>query len=201
MEAIAKNLQDEIDVRMVNLKDDDASAEGTQAIRLLVQKLHEAQGNSSLQLVVQALLRANNLATSHNKERTLSPDHVSLQCNPRASDRKENSSEGAPQRRRVPHSPVCASKRRRPSASSDSISSQSGNSERGRHRQWRRRSPSPPTSPPLSTESRESSSTPTRSSHKAHSHKRRKRTYRAWKRARKMEKFKEGGKNVSFLVL
>ena len=60
MEAIAKNLQDEIDVRMVDLKDDEASVEGTQAVRLLVQKLHEAQGNSSLQPVVQALMQANN---------------------------------------------------------------------------------------------------------------------------------------------
>ena len=200
MEAIAKNLQDEIDVWTVNLKDDKASLEGTQVVRYLVQNLQEAQGNSSLQPVVQALMRANNMSNPQNEERAPSPTHVSLQRNPRASDREENSSEGAPRRRRVPRSPVRAAKRHRPSRSSDSISSRSGNSERGRHRQRRRRSPSWPSSPSSSKKSRESYSSPTDSSHKAHSHKRRKRTYRAWKRAHKLEKFKEGGKNVSFLV-
>ena len=153
-EAIAKDRQDKIDVRMVDLKGDEASVEGTQAVRFLVQKLHEAQGNSSLQPVVQALMRASNLATSHNKKKVLSPYRVSLQRNPRVSDRKENSSEGAPQRRRVSRSPIRAAKRHRPSASSDSISSQSGNSERGRHCQRRRRSPSPPSSPPSLTKSK-----------------------------------------------
>ena len=47
MEAIAKNLQDEIDVQTVNLKDDEALMEGAQAVRYLVQKLQEAQGNAS----------------------------------------------------------------------------------------------------------------------------------------------------------
>ena len=151
-----------------------------------------------LQPVVQALMQANNTPNPPNEERAPSLTHVSLQRNPRASDYEENSSEGAPRRRRVPRSHVCAAKRRRPSRSNGCISSRSGNNERGRHRQRQRRSP--PSSPPSLRESRESYSTSTDSSRKAHSHKRRKRTYRAWKRARKLEKFKEGGKNISFLV-
>lgn len=65
---------------MVNLKDDESSMEGTQVVRFVVQ----AQGNSSLQPMVQE----NNLHTSYNEEKSLSPYEIFLQHNPSVSDRK-----------------------------------------------------------------------------------------------------------------
>ena len=117
---------------------------------------------------------------------------------PRDSDKEERSSEVASRRRRIPRSPNRASKRsRRPRPSPDSFLNE-GRSERGRHLQKRRRSPSPPSSSPPSSETPPSSSS-TGSSYKARSSRKRKGYYQAWKRAKKLETFKEGRKNITFL--
>ena len=64
---MSDNVQDPIDVHTINWKEDEASREGTQALRYLVQSLHDAQANPSLQPMVQALMRSNNILppTSH----------------------------------------------------------------------------------------------------------------------------------------
>ena len=61
------HVQDPVDVRTIDWKEDEASREGTQALRYLVQLLHDAQENPSLQPMVHALMRSNNLlpSTSH----------------------------------------------------------------------------------------------------------------------------------------
>ena len=61
------HMQESIDIRTINWKEDEASREGTQALRYLVQSLHDAQANPSLQPMVQALMISNNLlpSTSH----------------------------------------------------------------------------------------------------------------------------------------
>ena len=149
------NVQDPVDVRTINQKEDEASREGTQALRYLVQSLHDAQANPSLQPMVHALMRSNNLipSTSHvdaPSHMMVEPSHKGGQS-PKDSKKEEHSSEVAPQRRRIRHSPNCASKRsHHPSPSPDSFLNEE-RSERGRHSQKRRRSPSlPTTSPPSS---------------------------------------------------
>ena len=117
---------------------------------------------------------------------------------PRDSEKEEHSSKVAPQRRHIPHSPNLASKRScHLSQSRDSFLNK-GRSERGRHLQKRRRSPSPPSSSPHSYETLESSSS-IGSSYKACPTRKHKGSYQAWKRAKKLEAFKEGGKNITFL--
>ena len=52
---MSDNIQDHVDVRTINWKEDEASREGTQALRHLAQSLHDAQANPSLQPMVHAL--------------------------------------------------------------------------------------------------------------------------------------------------
>ena len=86
-------------------------------------------------------------------------------------------------------------KKRKNHSSRDSSSSTSGWSSHGRFRRKRKKSPSPPSSPSSSND--EVSSMPSSAPHKD-KHKRRK--HSAWKRSKKLQKFKEGGKNVTFLI-
>ena len=61
------HVQKSIDICTISWKEDETSREGTQALRYLVQSLHDAQTNPSLQPMVHALMRSNNLlpSTSH----------------------------------------------------------------------------------------------------------------------------------------
>ena len=119
---------------------------------------------------------------------------------PKDSDKEEHSFEVAPQRRCIPCSPNHASKRsHHPSTSPNSFLNE-GRSERGRHLQKRRRSPSPPSSFPPSMESKESSSS-MGSSYKVRSSQKCKGFYHAWKRARKLETFKKGVRILPFFCM
>ena len=60
------NMQEPTDVCTINWREDEASREGTQALRYLVQSLHDAQANPSLQPMVQVLMRSNNLLPPKN---------------------------------------------------------------------------------------------------------------------------------------
>ena len=147
-------------------------------------------------------MRSNNLLppTSHvdAPSHTAEPSHKGGQS-PQDSEKEEHSFEVAPQRRQIPHSPNHASKRSRcPSPSPNSFLNEE-RSERGRHSQKRRSSPSPPTTSPPSSDMQESSSSSLGSPYKARPTRKRKGSYKAWKRARKLETFKEGGKNITFL--
>ena len=50
----------------MNLAEDDASAQGTRALRLMVQKIHEAQGNPSLRPTLQSLFMAHDMTLLNN---------------------------------------------------------------------------------------------------------------------------------------
>ena len=56
-----KNMQEPFYVHTINWREDEASMEGTQALRYLVQSLHDAQIDTSLQHMVQVLMRSKNL--------------------------------------------------------------------------------------------------------------------------------------------
>ena len=64
---MSDHVQESVDIRTINWKEDEASREGTQALRYLVQPLHDAQANPSFQPMVHVLKRSNNLlpSTSH----------------------------------------------------------------------------------------------------------------------------------------
>ena len=151
--------------------------------------------------MVHALMISNNLlpSTSHVD----APSHMVESSHkggrsPKDSEKEEHLSEAAPWRRQIPRSPNRASKRSyHPSPILDSFLNEE-RSERGRHSQKRRRSPSPPSSSPPSTDTLESSSS-TGSYYKARSSRKCKGFYQAWRRAKKLETFKEGGKNITFL--
>ena len=49
--------EEEVDLRALNLKDDEASTQGTLAVRYLVRKLQEAKSNPMLAPMVQALMK------------------------------------------------------------------------------------------------------------------------------------------------
>ena len=49
--------QEEVDLRALNLKDDEASTQGTLAVRYLVRKLQEAKTNPVLSPMVQDLMK------------------------------------------------------------------------------------------------------------------------------------------------
>ena len=93
-------------------------------------------------------------------------------------------------RRRPQCSPNRSSRRRRCSPSYNSSSSSEDETRHPRHK--RRTSPTPPSSSPTSSSMASSSrSKPKRRGHQ--------RLHPAWKHSRRMEKFKEGGKNITFL--
>ena len=58
---MSNNIYEPINVHTINWREYEASREGTQALRYLMQSLHDAQTNPSLQPMVQALMRSNNL--------------------------------------------------------------------------------------------------------------------------------------------
>ena len=98
-----------------------------------------------------------------------------------------------PRRRRPQCSPHRSSRRRCHSPSYSSSSSPSEDKDERRHPRHKiRRSPTPPSSSPSSS----STATSSRSKPKRRCHRR---SHPAWKRSRRMEKFKEGGKNITFL--
>ena len=97
---MSDNVQDLVDIRTINWKEDEASREGTQALRYLVQLLHDAQDNPSLQPMVHALMRSNNLlpSTSHVD----APSHMMVEPShkggrsPKDLEKDEQSSEVSP---------------------------------------------------------------------------------------------------------
>ena len=92
-------MEDQIDVHTINWWEDEVSMEGTHSLWKLVHTPQEAQMNPSLQSMVQALMRSNNLLPPSNEEapnqvHTSSPKSVhALQ----ESEQDETSFEVAPQ--------------------------------------------------------------------------------------------------------
>ena len=100
--------EEEVDLRALNLKDDEASTQGTLVVRYLVWKLQEAKSNPTLAPMVQALMHSTNLLPRRNQ--IDAPNQVVESSrkggrSPKDFDKEEHSSKVAPRRRRVPHSP------------------------------------------------------------------------------------------------
>ena len=64
---MSDNMQEPIDLCTINQRKDEASMDGTQALKYLVQSLHDAQTNPSLQPMMQALMHSNNLIPPNNQ--------------------------------------------------------------------------------------------------------------------------------------
>lgn len=82
--------EDVIDLQALNLKDDEATAEGTRAVRYLVRRLQEAQANPVLGPTVQALMRSNNMESVHPPK---SPQRESVSRQGREDESKEEGRE------------------------------------------------------------------------------------------------------------
>ncbi|MCO5578291.1 hypothetical protein L7F22_032131 [Adiantum nelumboides] len=115
---------------------------------------------------------------SREREESESQDESMEDVAPRR--RRAQSSPTPTKRKRSPHSPHCRESKREEKSS--------------RKKKERKRSPSSPSSPSSSSDegSGYSSQEKQRRGHR--------RSYAAWKRSSKLKKFKEGGKNISFLT-
>ncbi|MCO5594398.1 hypothetical protein L7F22_048428 [Adiantum nelumboides] len=211
----------QLDWQEIHLSEDEASAQGTHAVHFLVQKVEKAQNNSLLRPMLNNLMRAHGLQLLNYEPPTQDPtfQEVLNEGNTRE-EREDHSQDDAssgrsrsPSRRtrrplkrednslrnRVQES---GSKRRRfPSREVSSSPSPRGRKrERERHARRRhksKRTPSPSSSPSKRSSFSSSSSSDGYSS-SGHHKRRRHDTYRAWKRSRKLQKFKEGGKSITF---
>ena len=193
----------------LNLEEDEASAEGTKALRFMVEKIHQAQYNPNLRPMVQSLFRSHELVLipEERAERIpgLQSNHVeeltTERGNRRDTDPPEVHSSRSPRPERRPLKRVPpsederSSKRRRPSSSPYPTPTRRRRTERGRTQARRRRSPTPSSSP--SSSSSYDRTSRGEETHARRTHGRRVRPERAWKRA---HKFKEGGKSVTFLT-
>ena len=213
-----------LNLNAMDFANDDVTEEGTKAIRYLTSRLQEAQSNPRLCAIVYEQMQARALFPQVQQERASSLERRELptregpnedqrssperrrRSNAREASRAQGrgrrndanggsvthgqSNEDVPPRRRPQRSPNRSSRRRRRSPSYSSSSSSEDKRRHPRHK--RRRSPTPPSSSPTSSSTASSSkSKPKRRGHR--------RSHPAWKRSRRMEKFKEGGKNITFL--
>ena len=203
---------DQVNWQELNLGNDEATAEGTRALRFLAEQVQLAQNNQLLRPQLQNLFRAHGFELNANERDYQEMPHLveepengieqemqdveSPQHRSSRSPRRDRRPLERPQQRREEgdHHRNTDNRRKRQRSSSSSRSpspSRRRGRERGRERQRRRRSPSPSESP----ESSDSPGERRRSREPRRRH--RVRPERAWRRARK---FKEGGKNVTFLT-
>ena len=193
----------------LNLEEDEASVQGTKALRFMIEKIHQAQYNPNLRPTVQSLFKAHELVLIPEERAERLPlsqgNHVDELTTERGNNRetdppqRRSSRSPRPARRPLEREPPSederSSKRRQPSSSPSPNPTHRRGSERGRTHARRRRSPSPSSSPSSSSTSDKTSSEEVE--HARRTNGRRVRPQRAWKRA---QKFKEGGKNVTFLT-
>ncbi|MCO5581208.1 hypothetical protein L7F22_035086 [Adiantum nelumboides] len=221
-----------------NFRDDEGSAQGMQALRLLLAKLQEAQDNPRLKPSVNNLLMTKDLMLTSTQRlpSSVAPMHLEggegvpvmhgpMQANVvphplqgplqtdgakkkqyhgqerhvgkirEEGDFHDDDDEPPSRSRHKKRTNERRTKRsRRNSSGGSSSSSQSGRSSHGGFPKKGRKSPTPPTSPSSSPRG-ESSSEESSSTYKGR-HPRRK--HHAWKRAKKLKKFKEGGKSITF---
>ena len=206
----------------IHLFEDEASAQGTHAVRFLAQQVEKAQKkNSLLRPMLNNLMRAHGLQLLNyetpqpdpNPQEVLNEGNTGEEREAHSQDDASSGHSKSPSRRtrrplerednslrhRVRES---GSKRRRSPSREVSSSSSSRGRKRERERHARRchkpkRTPSPPSSPSKGSSFPSSSSSDGNSS-SSHHKRRRHDTYRAWKRSRKLQKFKEGGKSITF---
>ena len=221
---MAEQTPQKLNLNAMDFANDDVTEEETKAIRYLTSRLQEAQSNPGLRAIVHEKMQARALFPQVQQERASSlerresptregpnEDQRSSPKRRRRSNAREasraqgrgrrnnanggsvthgQSNEDVPSRRRPQRCPNYSSRRRRRSPSYSSSSSSEDKRRHPRHK--RRRSPTPPSYSPTSSSTASSSkSKPKRRGHR--------RLHPAWKRSRCMEKFKEGGNNITFL--
>ncbi|MCO5553384.1 hypothetical protein L7F22_006905 [Adiantum nelumboides] len=205
----------------IHLSEDEASAQGTHAVRFLVQQVEKAQNNSLLRPMLNNLMRAHGLQLLNYEPPTQDPSfqEASNEGNAREERGAHFQNDASSGRSRSPSRRIrrplerednslryevqeSESKcRRSPSCEVSSSPSLRGRKREREHHARRRykpkQTPSPSSSPSKGSSLSSSSSSDGYSS-KSH-HKRRKHdTHCTWKLSRKLQKFKEGGKIITF---
>ncbi|MCO5579768.1 hypothetical protein L7F22_033629 [Adiantum nelumboides] len=211
----------QLDWQEIHLSEDEASAQRTHAVRFLVQQVEKAQNNSLLRPMLNNLMRAHGLQLLNYEPPTQDPtfQKVSNEGNAREERGAHFQDDASSGRSRSPSRRIrrplerednslryevqeSGSKRRRsPSREVSSSPSLRGRKREREHHARRRykpkRTPSPSSSPSKESSLSSSSSSDGYSS-KSHHKRRRHDTHRTWKRSRKLQKFKEGGKIITF---
>ncbi|MCO5547351.1 hypothetical protein L7F22_000800 [Adiantum nelumboides] len=181
----------QLDWQEIHLSEDEASAQGTHAVRFLVQQVEKAQNNSLLRPMLNNLMRAHGLQLLNYEPPTQDPTF------------QEVLNEGTTRDEREDHS--------QDDASSGRSRSPSRRTRRPLEREdnsLRIECKSPEASAddlllvkflPLHPREVEKENGNAMQEYVISHHKRRRHdTYRAWKRSRKLQKFKEGGKSITF---
>ena len=57
-----------INWQKINLEEDDASAQGTRALRFMIERIHQAQKTPSLRPTLQSLFRAHDMTLMQNEQ-------------------------------------------------------------------------------------------------------------------------------------
>ncbi|MCO5563733.1 hypothetical protein L7F22_017380 [Adiantum nelumboides] len=205
----------------IHLSEDEASAQGTHAVRFLVQQVEKAQNNSLLRPMFNNLMRAHGLQLLNYEPPTQDPSfqEASNEGNAREERGAHSQDDASSGRSRSPSRKIrrplerednslryevqeSRSKRRRsPSREVSSSPSLRGQKREREHHARRRYKPkwTPSlSSSPSKRSSFSSSSSCDGYSSKSHHKRRRLDTHRTWKRSRKLQKFKEGGKSITF---
>ncbi|MCO5546593.1 hypothetical protein L7F22_000022 [Adiantum nelumboides] len=211
----------QLDWQEIHLSEDEASAQGTHAVRFLVQQVEKAQNNSLLRPMLNNLMRAHGLQLLNYEPPTQDPTFQEVLNEGTTREEREDYSQDdassgrsrSPSRRTI--RPLkrednslknkvqkSGSKRRRSPSREVSSSPSPRGRKRERERHARRcqkfkRTPSPSSSPSKRSSFSFSSSSDGYSS-SGHHKRRRPDTHRTWKRSRKLQKFKEGGKSITF---
>ncbi|MCO5564538.1 hypothetical protein L7F22_018200 [Adiantum nelumboides] len=205
----------------IHLSEDEASAQRTHAVRFLVQQVEKAQNNSPLRPMLNNLMRAHGLQLLNYEPPTQDPSfqEASNEGNAREERGAHSQDDASSGRSRSPSRRIrrplerednslrnrvqeSGSKRRRSPSREVSSSPSLRGRKRERERHARRRykpkwTPSLSSSPSKRSSFSSSSSSDGYSS-KSHHKRRRPDTHRTWKRSRKLQKFKEGGKSITF---
>ncbi|MCO5573570.1 hypothetical protein L7F22_027342 [Adiantum nelumboides] len=205
----------------IHLSEDEASAQGTHAVRFLVQQVEKAQNHSLLRPVFNNLMRAHGLQLLNYEPPTQDPSfqEASNEGNAREERGAHSQDDASSGRSRSPSRRIrrplerednslryevqeSESKRRRsPSREVSSSPSLRGRKREREHHARRRYKPKWTLSLSSSPSKRSifsSSSSSDGYSSKSHHKRRRPDTHRTWKRSRKLQKFKGGGKSITF---
>ncbi|MCO5607167.1 hypothetical protein L7F22_061360 [Adiantum nelumboides] len=205
----------------IHLSEDEASAQGTHAVRFLVQQVEKAQNNSLLRPMLNNLTRAHGLQLLNYEPPTQNPSfqEASNEGNAREEHGAHSQDDASSGRSRSPSRRIrrpleredtslryevqeSGSKRiRSPSREVSSSPSLRGQKREREHHARRRYKPKWTLSLSSSPSKRSyfsSSSSSDGYSSKSHHKRRRHDTHRTWKKSRKLQKFKEGGKIITF---
>ncbi|MCO5567314.1 hypothetical protein L7F22_021004 [Adiantum nelumboides] len=195
---------------MADFAHEDANDDTSMLVNYLVTRLHQAMGNPALQGEGETSKRG--LSTEkgvenpyqelkqllEGKPSSKKKGHAQHERSPsREREESESSDESmedvAPRRRRAQRSPTPTKWKRSPHSPHRRESKrQEKNSKKKKER---KRSPSSPSSSPSSSSDKGSGYSSQERQRRGH-----RRSYAAWKRSSKLKKFKEGGKNTSFLT-